>query len=171
MKNEVDYFPLKSGLRYTYNFTSSDFEGTAKIFIDITESSKKEDKIIAKAKMTFALRDTHTTDFEIINDGQWVYATNGIVTGGRKEFPIPPEAGKKWIDAPDCCRIQSLKEKKDVPAGKFENCMKIVTLIADGDGGTACRWYAPNIGLIAEDYHAEDKQCELSLVSYEPLKN
>ncbi|MBO4555761.1 MAG: hypothetical protein J5706_03305, partial [Elusimicrobiales bacterium] len=137
-----DYFPLKENWRYTYNFTSSDFSGTATVHIDILDVRKEENKISANARMTFILRDTHVTKFEVVNDGEWLYSTNGIVTGGRKAFPIPPETGKKWVEAPDSCRIQSMDEICEIPAGKFENCMKINTMIADGDGGTASRWYA-----------------------------
>ena len=166
----MTYFPLKENFRYTYKFTSSDFEGEATVYIDILKTEKNAETIKASARMTFILRDTHTTDFEIVNDGKWVYSTNGIVTGGRKEFPVPPVEGGKWVEAPDSCRIQTLSDTKETAAGKFENCMKIVTLIADGDGGAAMRWYAPETGLVYEDYHAEDKQCELELVGYGPLE-
>lgn len=166
----AEYFPLEEKRRLTYKLTSSDFEGTAVVHIDILKTECQENKTVAKATMTFSLKDTHTADFEIINDGKWVYSTNGIVTGGRKEFPVPPAEGSKWIEAPDSCRIQTLGDVKETAAGKFENCMKVVTLIADGDGGAAMRWYAPGIGLIYEDYHAEDKQCELELIECVPLE-
>ena len=164
-----DYFPLKKNWRYTYNFTSSDFAGTAAVHIDILDVKDDGAKTTANARMTFILRDTHITRFEIINDGEWLYSTNGIVTGGRKEFPLPPEAGKKWTESPDFCRIQSLDGTCETPAGKFDGCMKVSTLIAEGDGGSAERWYAPGTGLVREEYNAEDKQCSLILAASMPL--
>lgn len=160
-----DYFPFKENRRYTYNFKSSEFNGTATVHIDILNSEKKDERICANALMTFVLRDAVSTRFEIINDGEWIYSTNGIVTGGRKELPVHPEKTSEWTEAPDSCRIQSLDEECETPAGKFASCMKINVLISDGAGGSSERWYAPGTGLVKEIYNAEDKQCELELVS------
>lgn len=160
-----DYFPLKEKTRYCYKFTSSDFQGTAKVYIDILTVAEDNNKTEAKARMTFTLRDSHTTEFLITKDPEWLITTDGVTTGGRKEFPYPVKEGSKWVESPDSCEIVSLSDKLNIEAGKFSNCMKVLTLVADGDGGKAVRYYAPDVGLVLESYHTEDKICDLELVS------
>jgi len=160
-----DYFPLKEKTRYEYSYNSSEFEGEAKIYIDILKVSKKGDKTTAEAKMTFILRDTNETNYKITKDKKWVITTDGIVIGGRKEFPIPPKEGIKWDESPDSNEIVSLTDKLSIKAGKFSNCMKVLTKIAAGDAGSAVRYYAPGVGYVFEDYYAEDKICKVELVS------
>ena len=165
-----DYFPLKENMRYEYSYNSSEFEGEAKIFIDILKVVKKEGKTTAQAKMTFNLRDTHETEYEIKKDKKWVVTTDGIVIGGRREFPLPVKEGAKWDESPDANEIVSLTDKLSLKAGKFLQCMKVLTKIAGGDAGTAVRYYAPDVGYVFEDYYAEDKICKVELLSIAKLK-
>lgn len=164
-----DYFPLKEKTRYEYEFKSSEFEGTAKVYIDILSVEKKGRSEIANARMTFILRDQHSSDFKIKKDLKWVTTTDGIVIGGRKEFPLPPEEGMKWVEPPDYNEIVSMTDKISIKAGKFTNCLKVLTKIAQGDGGTATRYYAPGVGYIMEDYNGEDKTSFVELVSISKL--
>lgn len=160
-----DYFPLKTNTRLEYRYKSTEFEGIAKVYIDIISVSKKPGKTVAKAKMTFELRDTHETEYKIIKDKKWVITGDGIIIGGRKEFPLPPKKGIKWSEYPDLNEIVSMTDKVSVKAGKFKNCMKIVSMLAGGDTGKSVRYYAPGVGYILEEYSAEDKTCETELVS------
>jgi hypothetical protein len=160
-----DYFPLKERTRYEYEFTSSDFDGVAKVYIDILKVNKKNNIIIANAKMKFVLRDEHTTEFKIKKDSRWVITTDGIVVGGRKEFPLPPKEGLKWNEPPDSNEIVSMTDKLSIKAGKFRNCLKVLTKMAGGDAGMSARYYAPGIGYVMEDYRAEDKTGFVELVS------
>jgi len=172
----ADYFPLKEKTRYEYKFTSSEFEGTAKIFIDILEVKKKAGKALAQARMIFELRDSHTTQYTVTRDAKWLTTTDGVITGGRREFPLPVKEGAKWTEAPDSCEVISLSDKVSIKAGKFAKCMKIVTMLAGGDAGKSVRYYAPGTGLVLEEYSGEDKTCELELVAVcavpeDPKKN
>lgn len=166
-----DYFPLKSRTRYEYEFTSSEFDGKATVYIDIISVKKNKKSEIADARMTFILRDSHTTEFKIKKDGKWVITTDGIVIGGRKEFPLPPKEGITWDEYPDFNEIVSLTDKVSIKAGKFSNCLKVLTKIAGGDAGMATRYYAPGVGLVMEDYNAEDKVCFVELVSVSELRD
>lgn len=160
-----DYFPLKEKTRYEYSYKSSEFDGEATVFIDILKVSKKGDKQIADVRMTFTLRDTNVTEYKIKKDKKWVIAEDGIVIGGRKEFPLPVKEGIKWDEYPDANEIVSLTDKLSIKAGKFTDCMKVLTKIAGGDAGTAVRYYAPGVGYVLEDYSAEDKTCKVELLS------
>ncbi len=161
----ADYFPLKENTRFEYKFTSTEFEGTAKICIDIVSVKKKAGKLVAQAKMIFELRDSHTTEYIITRDAKWLTTADGVITGGRREFPLPVKEDAKWSEDPDISEIVSLSDKVSIKAGKFAKCMKIVTMLAGGDGGKSVRYYAPGTGYILEEYTSQDKTCELELIS------
>ncbi|MBI4656413.1 MAG: hypothetical protein HY746_06685 [Elusimicrobia bacterium] len=161
----IDYFPLKTGTRLEYKYKSTEFDGIAKIYIDILDVAKKPGKITARAQMTFILRDTHETEYKITKDKKWVITADGIIIGGRKEFPLPPREGVKWDEHPDANAIVSMSDKLAIKAGKFTKCMKVVSSLAGGDAGKSVRYYAPNVGYILEEYSGEDKNCEVELVS------
>ena len=160
-----DYFPLKEKTRYEYEFQSSEFDGVAKVFIDILKVNKKGKTIVANARMKFILRDENIVEFKIKNDSKWVVTTDGIVIGGRKEFPLPPKEGLHWNEYSDYNEIVSMTDKVSVKAGKFTNCLKVITRIAGGDAGIGVRYYAPGVGYILEDYKAEDRTSYVELVS------
>ena len=161
----ADYFPLKDRTSFEYKFTSTEFEGTARVFIDILEVKKKAAKLVASARMIFELRDSHTTEYTITRDAKWLTTADGVIVGGRREFPLPPKEGAKWDESPDASEVVSLSDKVSIKAGKFANCMKIVTMLAGGDAGKSVRYYAPGVGYILEEYSGEDKTCELELVA------
>ncbi len=161
----AEYFPLKEQTRYEYKFTSTEFEGDAKIYIDILEVKKKTGKTVAQARMIFELRDSHTTEYTITRDAKWFTTADGVITGGRREFPLPAKEGAKWNEYTDTCEIISLSDKVSIKAGKFASCMKIVTMLAGGDAGKSVRYYAPGVGYILEEYYGEDKTCELELLA------
>lgn len=161
----ADYFPLKDKTRFEYKFTSTEFDGTARVFIDILEVKKKAAKLVAQARMIFELRDSHTTEYTITRDAKWLTTADGVIVGGRREFPLPPKEGAKWDESPDASEVISLSDKVSIKAGKFANCMKIVTMLAGGDAGKSVRYYAPGVGYILEEYSGEDKTCELELVA------
>ncbi len=161
----ADYFPLKEKTRFEYKFTSTEFEGAAKIYIDILSVAKKAAKTVAQARMIFELRDSHTTEYVITRDAKWLTTADGVITGGRREFPMGAKEGAKWEEYPDSSEVISLSDKVSIKAGKFAKCMKIVTMLAGGDAGKSVRYYAPGTGYILEEYNGEDKTCELELVA------
>ncbi len=161
----AEYFPLKEKTRYEYKFTSTEFDGTARVLIDILAVRKKGDKTVAEARMIFELRDSHTTNYLITRDAKWLTTADGVIIGGRREFPLPAEEGSRWSEPPDSSEVVSLSDKVSIKAGKFANCMKIVTKLGGGDAGKSVRYYAPGVGYILEEYNGEDKTCELELLS------
>lgn len=161
----AEYFPLKEKTRYEYKFTSTEFEGIARVFIDILTVKKKAAKTVAEARMIFELRDSHTTQYLITRDAKWFTTADGVIIGGRREYPLPPKEGAKWEEYPDSSEVVSLSDKVSIKAGKYAKCMKIVTMLGGGDAGKSVRYYAPGVGYILEEYNGEDKTCELELVA------
>jgi hypothetical protein len=162
----ADYFPLLKGLRLEYEHTGSEFEGTEKIVIEILSIKKQGNMVVAQTKMTVELKGkTKVLEYKIHRTPNWISTDNGIVIGGRKEFPLPPTIEKKWDDRIYSCTIDSLTEQLSVPAGQFKNCLKVSMLIAGGDAGSGVRYYAPDIGYIYEEYSGEERGDEVRLVS------
>ena len=161
----ADYFPLKKNTRLEYKYKSTQFDGTAKALLDMLSVSKKPGKTVAHVQMVFTLRDSHTDEYNITRDAKWLTTADGLTVGGRREFPLPPKKGLKWEESPDFSEIVSLSDTVSVKAGKFRNCMKIVTRLDGGKSGRSVRYYAPRVGLIYEEYAGDDKTCELELVS------
>jgi hypothetical protein len=162
-----DYFPLKENTRLEYSYKSTEFDGVARVFIDIVKVVKKSGKIVAQVQMIFELRDVHTDNYSITRDSKWLTTADGVMVGGRREFPLPPKTkeGAQWTEDPDVSEIISLSDKVSIKAGKFRNCMKILTKLSGGAAGKSVRYYAPGVGYILEEYAGADKTCELELVS------
>ncbi|MBU2575093.1 MAG: hypothetical protein KKH28_13555 [Elusimicrobia bacterium] len=161
----ADYFPLKENTRFEYKYKSTEFEGLAKVFIDILKVVKKPGKTAALVQMIFELRDSHTSEYTITKDAKWLTTANGVMVGGRREFPLPPAEGRKWNEDPDVNEIVSMSDKVSIMAGKFAKCLKVVTQLSGGKSGKSVRYYAPGVGYILEEYTGDDKTCELELVS------
>ena len=117
----AEYFPLKEGTRFEYKYKSTEFEGVAKVLIDIVKVVKKPGKTVAQAEMIFELRDTHTDEYAITKGANWLTTADGVMVGGRREFPLPPKEGASWDEYPDANEIVSMSDKVSIKAGKFKN--------------------------------------------------
>jgi len=157
------YYPINPGDRYVYLLESSEFSSPATVYIDILSAREEGELEKAEVRMIFRLQDYDTAEYEVSCGNGWVVSQNGIVTGGRKEFPLPPKKGCAWNESPDICEITSISEKVRVGAGDFEGCMKVETKISGGDGGRSARYYAPGTGLVLEEYYGEDATMRLTL--------
>jgi hypothetical protein len=94
----------------------------------------------------------------LIDIGQlWNVDTGMYVVNGRPEFNTNSDLSEKHLNM--VFEVQSLDDVVDVPAGQFENCIRIegyvsVTLYADPKLGYVdvpviqTEWYAPNVGLV-----------------------
>jgi|GEM_PF-836666 len=161
-----DYFPLAAGTQHIYEYSSSEFDGLARVVVIILSVKGGKKTVSVSARMRVELKGhASTTDYAMRKTAAEVVSDDGIVVGGRIEFPLPPQKGRKWEAYPDTSEIVSLTDKIEVPAGKFRDCMKIVTLLSGGDSGSAVRYYAPGVGYVYEKYNSDDIRAEVSLVS------
>ena len=74
--------------------------------------------------------------------------THGVRAGGTPEFKNPIKVGTEWILPPRRYWIEALDSAVETPAGKFSGCLRVAYLIAEGDGGSGERHYAPGVGLV-----------------------
>jgi len=86
------------------------------------------------------------------HSGAWLFGRDTRKLGLL--MPAHPKVGDKFKseDAPpitwEADEIVSLSETVTVPAGTFQNCLKIKEIASDGD--TEYKLYAPNIGCVEE---------------------
>ena len=161
----MDFYPINQKMIYKYEYTSTDFLGTKYITFEFVNYSEKDDSVkvnvtIMKGAKTYKM----TYNLTLAHDG--IYSTNSFLEGPRLEMPNSIYRGKAWTKGANKNWISSVKSKVDVPAGYFENCVRIKTRIGDGDAGSAVRYYSRGVGLLYEEWQAEDKVETLRLMSY-----
>lgn len=89
----------------------------------------------------------------VAHEGAWLYGKDTKKLGVI--MPAHPRVGQKFSpeDVGKVTKendvVVSLSEKASVPAGKFENCMKIKETNSDGESEE--KLYAPGIGAIKEE--------------------
>jgi len=158
-----DFFPLEQGTRCVYKYHSSEFDGPAVVLITVIKAGKAGPNV----RMTTEVKgDCADSEYTIHKTAKAVISEDGIVFGGRTEFPLPAAVGKHWMESGDRSEIVSLSDKVSVKAGKFSGCMKVETKIEDS--GTALRWYAPDVGLVREEYNGSNLRATVELVEFRP---
>ncbi len=163
------YFPMNKGMKLKYEYTSSEFDDAKIVVIEIIEVSARNEEVYAKVRMTPNLGGrTASRFYTITRTPKGIFSGETIIMGPRKEFPIPLKVGRQWTEGSNLNRISSLKSKVkiSVPAGDFPGCLRVVTKIDGGDGGSAIRFYYPGVGLVYEEYNGEDRQDAIRLISY-----
>lgn len=137
-----DFFPLVEGA--VREFELKDSQGSSRITNKVLEVSTQGAVTTAKGRRTVARtgKPATTSEFTVTKDAQ------GVREGGYIEFQNPVNAGTEWISPPRRFWIASLDAAVETPAGKFKNCLRVAYLIAEGDGGSGERFYAPGVGLV-----------------------
>lgn len=153
----ADYFPLRSGTRWTYRHTSTEFHGVEECEIEILDVEDKDGERRARAqvsrKRAGKQQPMETIHFSRTPEG--IFSDGGVLPMKRKEFPTPPVVGKTWYEDPNESKLTSLEESIETPAGRFDGCLRVDMHLAGGDAGTARRWYADGVGLVMEEFAAE----------------
>ena len=161
-----EYLPIRRKVVYTYEYTSSDFQGSKVLTVEYLEYSEKDNSV--KVTMaTFNHNKPKLDTFVLSSTPAGIHALNSPLAGSRLEIPSPAAYNAAWDEGTDRSRIAGVNSKISVPAGSFTNCLKISTRLGGGDAGTAERYYAPGVGLLFEQILAEDKQETIKLISYQ----
>lgn len=153
-----DYFPLVKGAVREYATESSAGAGT--YIVEVLEVAKKGDAVTAKCRRTVRLPGEPETvaEFTVTSDAA------GVRDGDDIEFNHPVKVGTEWISSPRRTWIESLDAAVETPAGKFAGCMRVAYLIAEGDGGSGERFYAPGVGLVKVVDNDEGEPLSFALV-------
>jgi len=91
---------------------------------------------------------------------------DGVYVDGALALPLPPRAGASWSLPPRRFRVESLSAAASTPAGEFAGCLRVGYLIAEGDGGSGERLYAPGVGLVREVCSDEADPFEVRLTAF-----
>ncbi|MFH1726287.1 MAG: hypothetical protein ABII00_16885 [Elusimicrobiota bacterium] len=163
-----DYFPLRPGLKWTYRHTSTEFEGveTVEVVIDRVRTSGRETRARATLTRTRKGRLVKSLSYGIRKTPDEVFSEGGVLGLARKEFPLPAAMGSTWMEAPDRHVIASLDAAIDVPCGAYSGCLRVDTFMAEGDAGSATRYYAPGLGYVCEEYAGEAWSSRAQLESF-----
>jgi hypothetical protein len=161
----MDYYPINQRMTYNYEYTSTDFLGTKYVTFEFINYSEKDNSVKVNVTIIKGNKSSKMTyDLTLAYDG--IYSTNSFLEGPRLEMPNSIYRGKAWSQGANKNWISSVKSRVDVPAGHFEECVRIKTRIGDGDAGSAVRYYSRGVGLLYEEWQAEDKVETLKLISY-----
>ncbi|MCK5583463.1 MAG: hypothetical protein KAI33_06715 [Elusimicrobiales bacterium] len=161
----MDFYPINKKIRYDYEYTSTDFLGTKYVIFEFANYSEKDNSVTVNVTITKGAKSYKMTyNLTLAFDG--IYSTNSFLEGPRLEMPNSIYRGKAWTKGANKNWVSSVKSRVDIPAGHFENCVRIKTRIGDGDAGSAVRYYNRGIGLLYEEWQAEDKVETLRLLSY-----
>lgn len=149
----ADYFPLVEGLALDYCVRWAAGGGYR---FEVVSSAEAAGTVLAHCRRT-PLAGGPPADFTVRKDAR------GVFLGRELLLPLPPEPGRGWESGGESCRVESLDAVKTVPAGTFRGCLRVVYLIAGGDGGGGERIYAPGVGLVSDLFTGESESGETVL--------
>ncbi len=137
-----DFFPLVKGAVREYATENSRGAGTYKV--EVLDVSTKDDATTAECRRTLNLPGAPeaVSEFTVTKDAV------GVHVGEDFEFKNPVKAGTECASSPRRTYIETLDAAVETPGGKFKGCMRVAYLIAEGDGGSGERFYAPGVGLV-----------------------
>lgn len=152
-----EYFPLERGAVREYDIENA--QGKGSLVIEILDVVVTDAAKTAKCRRTVRRpgEKEAVVDFTVIKDA------DGVREGDSVEFKHPLKVGTEWIAPPRRHWIEALDAAVKTPAGEFKACLKVAYLIAEGDGGSGERHYAPGVGLVSieENDEADPYTCRL----------
>lgn len=189
-KNDTSYFPLDENLRWQYNIEKRTVEGSTQIK-DIVQNMGQTDSDVEDL---YLFQSVSGTKFKVRHSKELVELHEQLSANDKGKahgsgptiiltYPLKPgsswksrlttstiathdrKAGEVIESIPVSVSIESLEDTVSVAAGKYRNCMKVVSkgekLIQKGtyayhDTMTITinniRWYAPGVGLVKEEH-------------------
>jgi hypothetical protein len=158
----LNYFPLVKGAVREYAMENS--AGTGTYLVEVLDIEKTGDVTTAKIRRTVR----HPKEPETIAEVTMTSDAAGVREGTHIEFSRPIKVGTEWVNPPRRNWIEALDAEVETPAGKFTGCMRVAYLIAEGDGGSGERFYAPGVGLVKVVDNDEGEPLTLTLVKKTP---
>ena len=157
-----DFFPLQEGALREYATENSRGAGILKV--EVLSVIVAAGKTVAQCRRTVSEggKPPVVTLYEVVKNAQ------EVCSGGATEFALPVKSGTEWIRSPRRYWIEALDAVVTTPAGTFKNCLRVAYLIAEGDGGSGERHYAPGVGLVKIVENDEAEPFTVALTSRRP---
>lgn len=149
-----DYLPLRPGLRLEYEVARAG--GTRRLVV--AHLAAADGAVTVRRTWTDADGRAESEDARAERRADGVYLDGALV------LPRPAHVGASWAQPPRRYRIEALDAAAAVPAGAFAGCLRVGYLIAEGDGGSGERLYAPGVGLVLERCSDEADPFEVRLL-------
>lgn len=105
-------------------------------------------------------RDTTPRYYRHSSNGVWLLWEGwGEVPDSVHILPDRPAPGQSWPfnssgKSAIACTVLT-RSTQTVPAGEFHNCLEVRFLFAGMPGASETRYYAPNVGLIRDEFERE----------------
>lgn len=153
-----DYFPLVKGAVREYAVETS--QGTGAYVVEIIDVERTGGVTTARVRRTVRLANEPEKVSEVVVTSD----AAGVREGTDIEFNAPVQTGTEWASPPRRNWIETLDAAVETPAGTFTGCMRVAYLIAEGDGGSGERFYAPGVGLVRVVDNDEGEPLSFQLV-------
>ncbi len=100
------YFPMNKGMKLKYEYSSSEFDDTKIVVIEIVEVSARDEEVYARVRMTPNLGGrTAVSFYTITRNPTGVFSGETIITGPRKELNSSVSASAKEAVAQGASRL------------------------------------------------------------------
>ena len=159
------YAPFHRGGVYNYEYTSSGFAGSRTLRLEYGAFSASDSSVMV-TRTVFNNNGPQVTVFRVYLTRSGLQAGGSPLAGPRLEMPSQPALNQAWDEGQDRSRVAAVNTTIKTAAGNYTGCVRIITRLAGGQGGTTNRYYAPGVGLVAEQLLTTGKQEMISLVSY-----
>ena len=146
------YAPFHRDGIYNYEYTSTEFSGSRTLRLEFGTYSARDASVTVR-KTVFNANSPQISTFKVY------FTRTGIQAGGS-----PLAYNQTWDEDGDRSRVAAVNTEIKTASGIHKGCVRIITRLAGG--GTINRYYAPGVGLVAEQLLTKDKQEMISLVSY-----
>ena len=156
------YAPFHRDGIYNYEYTSTEFTGTRTLRLEFGTYSAKDASVTVR-KTVFNANTPQVTAFKVYFTRRGIEADGSPLAGPRLEMPSPLTYNQTWDEGQDRNRVAAVNTEIRTASGIHKGCVRIITRLAGG--GTMNRYYAPGVGLVAEQLLTKDKQEMISLVS------
>jgi hypothetical protein len=169
MKGKVfrdrDYFPLSPGLRRRYQVNDG-IEEDPYLIPKVTFAVLRVEGVWPEIRAEIA-RTEGDDESGKVHKYAITCTEAGVFANDKLILPFPIEEGRQWEGSHGTYTVQTKDRTEAVPAGVFENCLRVTYPIHGGDSGWGEQIYAPGVGLIRETYSDEASPWTLELLSYE----
>lgn len=157
------YAPVHRDGIYNYEYTSTEFTGNRTLRLEFGAFSYRDNSVTA-TRTVFNMNIPQVTTYKVYFSQRGIEADGSPLAGPRLEIPSTLAYNQTWDEGRDRSRVAAVNTEIKTPSGVHKGCIRIITRLAGG--GTINRYYAPGVGLVAEQLLTKDKQEMISLVSY-----
>ncbi len=157
------YFPLKAGLRWEYNVTSTQGQPQKLIITNLTPREVNGVRVTPRkweigGKTFIELMKQDDTGVYRYAEQQGETAAPSLVTPMEYHLKFPIAQGNSWTmttrlgksEVNVATTIESVSDEVKVPAGTFKECLKIKQAGENAEGTSILgyEWYAPKVGVV-----------------------